>query len=363
MSKNITIQEGGIAKQLTVDKLKTNLVGSGTCLWVPEDEVQLTTKTITKNGTYKASDDGYYGYSEVTVSGMGSVTGTDGDGDEATVTTGGDGELVQTKIPSSIRITTEPSKMSYTDGEAINTSGMVVKAYYATGGEWGTVPAEEITIDPTTASIAGADYEPDEASSDLTTGLNQPIPCGNGKKVMDRTYRSGSDYIYDKRTRDYQGATVTFVSSSNTSEVCCAASDTPSATLTFTIIKELTNQTSGDTETTTSTDTLALSSSFTYAGKTVYYTTWTQASSGFTTRELSPVATGNPANHWREIAWTMVYGDKIPGGTKQTIKVQWQRPGDYKTLETSFKIDIEQSFGGATGGGGQAGDVGAGRND
>ena len=27
MSKNITIQEGGIAKQMTVDKLKTALVG------------------------------------------------------------------------------------------------------------------------------------------------------------------------------------------------------------------------------------------------------------------------------------------------------------------------------------------------
>lgn len=27
MSKNITIQEGGVGKQLTVDKLRTNLVG------------------------------------------------------------------------------------------------------------------------------------------------------------------------------------------------------------------------------------------------------------------------------------------------------------------------------------------------
>ena len=29
MGKNITIQEGGVAKQLTVDKLKTNEVGGG----------------------------------------------------------------------------------------------------------------------------------------------------------------------------------------------------------------------------------------------------------------------------------------------------------------------------------------------
>ena len=58
MSKNITIQEDGVGKQLTVDKLKTNLVGGGTCLWVPEDDVALGSKRILKNGTYRASDDG-----------------------------------------------------------------------------------------------------------------------------------------------------------------------------------------------------------------------------------------------------------------------------------------------------------------
>lgn len=29
MGKNITIQDGGVGKQLTVDKLRTNLVGGG----------------------------------------------------------------------------------------------------------------------------------------------------------------------------------------------------------------------------------------------------------------------------------------------------------------------------------------------
>jgi tetratricopeptide (TPR) repeat protein len=38
MSKNITIQEGGTAKQFTAQKLQTSLVGGGTQLWVPEDE-------------------------------------------------------------------------------------------------------------------------------------------------------------------------------------------------------------------------------------------------------------------------------------------------------------------------------------
>lgn len=50
MSKSIVIQEGGIGKQLTVDKLKTDLVGGGTCLWVPEDSTNLGTKHISEGG-------------------------------------------------------------------------------------------------------------------------------------------------------------------------------------------------------------------------------------------------------------------------------------------------------------------------
>lgn len=41
MSKNIVIQEGGVGRQFTADKLRTALVGSGSCTWVPEDGVQL----------------------------------------------------------------------------------------------------------------------------------------------------------------------------------------------------------------------------------------------------------------------------------------------------------------------------------
>jgi len=67
MSKNIVIQEGGVGRQFTADKLTTPLVEGGTCNWVPEDEVQLETKFITENGTYVAKTDGKYGYSQVTV--------------------------------------------------------------------------------------------------------------------------------------------------------------------------------------------------------------------------------------------------------------------------------------------------------
>lgn len=186
MSKNIVIQEGGLSKQMTANKLKTNLVGGGTCLWVPEDETKLGIKIITENGTYKASDDGYYGYSEVTVSGIGSVTGTDGDGDEATVTPGTDGELVITKIPSYIIVDVPPTKTTYADGETIDFTGIVVKAFLKSGEPWsdsshpdGIIPISELMFPVTTANAD--DVSGRSASSDIVDGS---IPIGNADLVI-----------------------------------------------------------------------------------------------------------------------------------------------------------------------------------
>lgn len=62
----------GTSKQTKL--LRTNLQGGGTCDWVPEDETQLIPKVITQDGVYKASDEmgNIYGYSQVTVQGIGS---------------------------------------------------------------------------------------------------------------------------------------------------------------------------------------------------------------------------------------------------------------------------------------------------
>lgn len=159
MSKNIVIQEGGVGKQLTADKLKTNIVGVGTCLWVPEDEVRLGTKSVSENGTYVASNDGYYGYSQFSVSGVGTATGRDPvTGQEKMVTVDPEtGDLVETVLPVEIRVTTPPTKTEYQSGETINISGMVVKAYGANGDEMQAVPLNQITINPTVAPSASED--------------------------------------------------------------------------------------------------------------------------------------------------------------------------------------------------------------
>lgn len=172
MSKNIIIQEGGVGKQLTVDKLKTNLVGGGTCLWVPEDEHNLGTKYITENGTYNASDDGYYGYSQVSVSGIGTATGKDGDGDQAQTTVDPEtGDLVTKKLIESIAVVTPPTVTTYQDGAIIDFSGISVHGYSTTGADLGEIPMNELVFPETIADYSKGSGEGEV----IVDGLNSPV--------------------------------------------------------------------------------------------------------------------------------------------------------------------------------------------
>ncbi len=71
MAKNITIAEGGSARNFTAKKLKTNLTGGGDCTWVPEDEVldyvELKDKEFTANGEYEPSDFNADGFGKITI--------------------------------------------------------------------------------------------------------------------------------------------------------------------------------------------------------------------------------------------------------------------------------------------------------
>ena len=211
MSKNIAIQEGGVGRQMTVDKLKTNLVGGGTCLWVPEDEVPLGRKTINENGTFAAADDGLYGYARVTVRGVGRATGTDRDGDEAAAKANSGGRLVTRKLPSRIVVETPPTLTEYSDGAAIDFTGMVVKAYLRTGGVWtdathphGVIPLNELILPVTQAEMRSArrdlwtDGEGvnvrmvtytqrwwlDPYGNEKTSYISEPVGMRNGLPVM-----------------------------------------------------------------------------------------------------------------------------------------------------------------------------------
>lgn len=69
MAKTITISEDGTSRTFTCKKLETNLSSSGTCYWVPEDEVdeyvELEELRVTDNGTYTPTEK--VGFSKVVV--------------------------------------------------------------------------------------------------------------------------------------------------------------------------------------------------------------------------------------------------------------------------------------------------------
>ena len=165
MSKNITIQQDGVAVPITgAEELRTADSGGGSITWIPEDETALGTLTASGNGTYVASENGVYGYSVVVVNvPANSVAGTDIDGNDYLVTVDNAGYLVETLIPSRIAVTTQPTKTSYSEGEAIDFSGLVVKAYDGNGNVFdttdypgGVVPVAELQLPVTRAAGSGS---------------------------------------------------------------------------------------------------------------------------------------------------------------------------------------------------------------
>lgn len=63
MSKDIIIEKNGAERELQAVEAITT---ADFTRWVPEDERQTMDKIVTRNGTYKAADDGVYAYSSVT---------------------------------------------------------------------------------------------------------------------------------------------------------------------------------------------------------------------------------------------------------------------------------------------------------
>ena len=312
MSKNITIQEGGTAKQLSPDKLKTNLVGGGTCLWVPEDDVQLTTKHISENGTYKASDDGYYGYSEVTVTGIGTATGTDNDGDTVVAHTGSGGQIEVDKVPSRIEVITPPTNPYgfYVDGQTITKDGMVVKAYLESGSEYGTVPNEAITLVPSTAVYDPSSYTDASSSSEL-------LPY--------------SVNIAGRMQGEFRGSTPPTIITEQAS---------PGSIL-FTVQEHDGARRCRTVKCSSSNVFGAAGGSYTYDDKTAYFAVYTNLDNLY---DVFPTPIREELNDTdvAKAAWTAIYGTITQAGSVQEITVQWPRPYDGYVLETTFEIIVDE---------------------
>lgn len=340
MSKNIAIQEGGTGRQFTADKLKTSLVGGGTCEWVPEDEVRLGTKRITASGTYAAEDDGCYGYSQVVVNvpgsaggspgGIGSaVQGIDGDGDERIVSIDERGSIVSEKIPSSIVVTTLPNQTVWGEGANMLFDGIVVKAYMRSGALWtgegcpdGAIPFDDLVFPVTVAPPYTGDEPSMQSDLDITP-FTQPIEIAyfdasaeiyeNGAHIRTTTLEIG----------DYDAITLYRVGDRSIAIIRAAK----------------TRRSQYD-------------AAYTYAGKTVYapYSSY-GIPVGWYFGSITPDA-GNGEIYdsiqahsiYMALAWTMIYGD-VKGGAV-AIPVRWTCPANNVTYETTFSISVVSAGGG-----------------
>lgn len=187
MSEAVKIKEGGVDRsQNQIDKLKTNMQGGGVCYWVPETERETDSKSIDKNGTYTAEEEGLYGFSvlNVSVPSSSGVSGKDDvGGNDYNVNVDGDGYLTENKIPSYIEIISPPGKLDYTDGETIDLTGIVAKAYDAEGNEMQTLTVADLVNSPLyadksqTSGEGTATYDDIEVS--FTTELHRTQYMGD----------------------------------------------------------------------------------------------------------------------------------------------------------------------------------------
>ena len=330
MSKDITIQEGGTARAFTgVTKLKTAQAGGGSVYWVPEGETQLGHKSISADGTYYAADDGYYGFEYVVVNG---ITGKDpnaDDDDDHNITVDPEtGGLVNTRLPASIAITTEPTKSIYVDGESIDLTGIVVKAYYEDGTEWGTVTFSELLHDPLEADVSqvSADGKYSYPAIDTDGWCPQPIGAhlGNASQHNGETTFETTGYFAVLLHADYD-------SSVNVVLFCSTTYNTPWK-VGFQQGTPWPYESVGNT-----------TDSYTYDGKTAYfyrYNIGMSLENDFTAPGAVNHTTTESGLDVAKVAWIILFGNQDQIAGAQTITVSWARPGDGKILTTSFGVTV-----------------------
>lgn len=330
------IREGGNPKYMGARLLKTNLQGGGTCLWVPEDEANLESKYVDHSGTYTAQADGCYGYSQINVSGVDVEIKKDDDGDDIVEITDG-GETKTQKLPSAIVVTTLPSDTVYNDGDTIDFNGIVVRAYLKSGGVWrdndhpnGVIPLSELIFPVNTADIDSSERE--TASSDI---VPEPFECSSsGNTKYGPKPPEGEEDHEANRYESYDipdgKLTLSGTIGGKSIQGLYASSSSSSS------MQRIVYYPQGGSRSTTHT----VNQYYTYNGRTVHYGTWTSewTYSSWILKEINP--DGATSDRERR-AWTMIYGYIDPAG--QRIPVQWNRPIDNKTLETSFKITVNPS--------------------
>lgn len=356
MSEAIKIKEGGVDRsQNQINKLKTDTVGGGVCFWVPETERQTDDKRITENGTYKAEDEGLYGYDEITVSvpHTGSMSGKGEDGNNYSVTVDDGGYIEETKIPSAIQITTPPPRVSYNDGDTIDYSGIVVTLYDGNGNVFtdsiypdGIVPFSELSF-----PVSKAQYEGGGVSSDLDTSpVPQPIQVVDGAFSTHGHYTSsGKNYVFSYEYTPLSGVISRMifwkVTDTDTLIRTLWASDTHGKIGTMHYRRwrddELIDEVYYDIGTERPIQ-IHSKTAYSFDGANTIVGTIPYMDDFPYTMYTIPNTSHNDDN----ISWTMVYGTGGGGTGVQTLPVNWLSPYNADTYTDTFDIVVHDNEGG-----------------
>ena len=317
MAKNITVKTDGTAVQYSgVKTLKTSNPEGGSTTWIPLDETRLAIKTVKKNGIYKAKDDGYYGYEKFTVSAKG-TTGKKPNGKTYHIDTDEDGWLTETLLPDNIKITTNPTKISYTDGESISLSGAVIKAYSGTdlwegdGYSGGVIPNSEIALNPDKATYSGGGGANESTLNGVTAYYTtEPIIAERPSDGRRYVY-TGADFVVPQLSSNNL-VTLYFVASPN-------------------------NKVLTETETT--------SGSSSTNNITVNYSTNAGTAFGFVTQalnlsiyNLNISEINDNTSSWFDLISAVLDGEG--GGSSQEVTAKWERPDDGEELTDTFDITV-----------------------
>lgn len=196
MSKDIIIQQGGVDQQLDgVEMLRTNAADSGTVDWFPYSEAQLEDLSATANNTY-TPESGVYGFRMVAVSVPAtSITGKGPDGNDYTVTTDGEGHIVEAKVPSEIRVVTPPNYVGpYVAGDTLDFTGIEVKAYDGNGNLMQSIAYADLVF-PRNQAYYDPNGDPVDVSYPYVgTGEVQITSLGSIRQALERAISEG-DFV------------------------------------------------------------------------------------------------------------------------------------------------------------------------
>lgn len=245
-------------------------------------------------------------------------------------------------LPDSIDITTLPTKTSYTDGESIDITGMVAKAYL-NGNLWeemgytgGVIPNNELSVTPNTAVYPSSGGK----TSDLQTVFSQPISVGqcNWSGVYRRD--DNAEFSLNVTTDDPELVGVIAVQQDLNDRVTLFIASPNNGAGVYTTTTWVYQG-----STYTSHESIYCDGSYEYNGQVVYYSNdttndviTTYASGIVSPQYPIPYVYVNSYSGTGEDAWTMIYGTVPP----QTETVSWNRPIDHQALTDTYDINVEQ---------------------